>query len=322
MEIEPIFSIGTFMVTPYSLAAAAACLAAVCVFYLCGKKQKLTEKTLDLTALLGILLGIFLGHFLYAAVKLRTYLADEGAAFLFTPWRGGFMFFGVIAGAALAAAVSASGKDAFRKTLNSLTPALTLLIAALRFIEPLCGQGCGEDTEIAFFPLSYAMDPEWPDERSAAIFFWAGLYGLICFIVLFRYLRKRPDGLKTAQLGLILYCAGEILLESLRRDQVIKWSFVRVNQLISAVILALFVLYALTTRRLKTKKAIGFTSAIAVLIGGCIALEFAVDKPLHLGDKLIYFADWVVYTLLGICGALMGLLAWNSIKESNTAQRN
>ena len=315
MVAEPLLSLGAFTVTAYSLAAALGCLISVCLYLFLARRVGLNGNTAEKTALLAIPLGIFFGHFLYVIVKFRGFLEDEGFLFLFAPWRGGFMFLGALIGAALAAFLGASSREERRKSLNCLAPALTLFIAIMRFIEPLCGQGNGEDTEIGFFPLSYAADPEWPQFRSAAIFFWAGLYGIVCCVILLNYLRRHQDGLKTAELALILYCSGEILLESLRRDQVIKWSFVRVSQLFCAIILVLPVLWKVLAERFKNKKAVWSLIAMAVLIGGCIALEFSVDKPLILGDNVIYFTDWLTYGLLGLCGTLMGVIAWKNLRE-------
>ena len=315
MDVEPLLTAGPFTVTAYSLAAAAGCLISVCLYLLLARRYGPDRDTAERTALFAIPLGIFAGHFLYALVKLRSFLEDEGILFLLTPWRGGFMFLGTLLGVCLATFLGARDREGVKKSLNCLAPALTFLIAVMRFIEPLCGQGNGEDTEIAFFPLSYAADPEWPQFRSAAIFFWAGLYGIVCCLILLMYIRKNPEGLRTAKLGLVLYCAGEILLESLRRDQVIKWSFVRVSQLFCAIILVLPVIWAVIKGRYKGKKAVLSILAMAVLIGGCVALEFSVDKPLILGDNVIYFTDWLTYGLLGLCGALMGTIAWRSVRD-------
>ena len=310
MSMTDIAVFGPFHITPYSLAAAAAVIAALCLFYFSGKKIGLNDRILDKTALLVLPLGVFMGHFLYVAVKIKGFIREEGILFLVTPWRGGFMFFGVLLGVVLAVFIVCRDRREIKQLLGCLAPAMLLLIALFRFLEPLCGQGYGEDTEIMFFPLSYAIDPDWPKFRSAAIFFWAGLYGLCCCGVVTYYLLKHPSSFQAAKLGLILYCAGEILLESLRRDQVIKWSFVRVSQLISAVILALFVLYAVFKKRYTPKQAVLAILAMAALIGACVALEFSVDKPLILGSIYYYFTDWQTYSLLGLCGLLMGLLAW------------
>ncbi len=311
-EIFRIFEWGPFIVSWYSLAAMAATALAVGLLLTGCRRKGLSVHTAEKTAVCSVVLGVFLGHFLFCSAKGRFILMEFGWTMWLTPWRGGMMFWGVVLGAVLAVFLTVPRKDRLRM-MDCLAPALTLLIALMRFAEPLCGQGKGNDSTICFFPVSYIVNPRWPDEWSYAVFFWAGLYGLICLIALLRRFGTRKTGW-TGLLGLILYCAGETVLESVRRDRVVTWTFVRVSQLTGVVILCLIVLYAIFTKKVTGRSIPRAVLSMAVLVGGCIALEFAVDKPLILSSEIkIYFAEWLVYLLLALCGTLMGLIAWSSI---------
>ena len=111
------------------------------------------------------------------------------------------------------------------------------------------------------------------------------------------------------KLFVILYCASQILLESLRRDQFLRWLFVRVSQLTAVLVLTGFMVYALVKwlknrekYQLKSGTLVSCWVLYTVLAGVCIGLEFAVDKS-------AYLPVWACYSLMAVCVAGMGLCA-------------
>ena len=259
-------------------------------------------------------LSVFCGHLLYCAALPFEVVPDYGWLFFLEPWRGGYMFYGCALGASLAVLLTGR-KDG--RLWDLLAVSLLAVLACVRFAEPLDGQGQGIDLEsgspFCFFPVAYA-NPEWPDEWNLAVFFWEGVYALLVLVVTLVRLKKRAPG-QSALTALILYAAGQVIFESLRRDQVVRWLFVRVSQLISALILAAVVIIAIV-RGLRGRKGALLMSLILLFIGGVIALEFAVEKPLALpGGTLVYFSLPVTYSLIALCAAGMGAAAMAAAKS-------
>ena len=77
---------------------------------------------------------------------------------------------------------------------------------------------------------------------------------------------------------MVLFCAFQILFESLREDEVISFGFVRAGQLLCAITLFALMACGLFRRGgLKGKKIVSFI-AYFLLIGVIVGMEFAIDK--------------------------------------------
>ena len=312
---DPLFTVFGFDVRPFPACVCLGALAASALFlWLCGKR-KIGERG-EKCLMLAIPLAVFCGHLLNCLVLPTELVPDFGWQIFLSPWVGGYMFYGAAAG--VCAAVLLLGKDQRRVLFDLAAPALLVLIMCVRFAEPLDGQGNGipvDDPSVpwCFFPIAWP-DPEWPDEWNLAVFFWEGVYALLVLVVTLVRLKKRAPG-QSALTALILYAAGQVIFESLRRDQVVRWLFVRVSQLISALILAAVVIIAIV-RGLRGRRGVLLMSLTLLFIGGVIALEFAVEKPLALpGGTLVYFSLPVTYSLIALCAAGMGAAAMAAAKS-------
>ena len=85
-----------------------------------------------------------------------------------------------------------------------------------------------------FFPL--AVVNEW-EEWYFAVFMLEGIVGLVILALLMTRGRHLTDGYR-ARMFLILYSAAQVFLEALRRDNFLRVIiFVRVSQVVSAVVL-------------------------------------------------------------------------------------
>ena len=306
---DPLFTVFGLEVQPFSLCACAAAFAAVSLFLCLGAKRNYPRYALEKCALAAVPLAVFCGHLLFCVVLWNDVIPSYGWRILTEPRQGGFMFYGAAAGAA--GAVFFAGRR-YRKPFFDLT-ALSLLtvILCLRFAEPLDGQGHGINVDdfpaVHFFPVAFP-NPEWPDEWNLAVFFWEGLYALGVLVFLLLTLKKRAPG-DTALTALILYAAGQVIFESLRRDEVVRWLFVRVSQLISALILASVVILAIV-RGARGRRGAVLMGLTLLFIGAIIALEFAVEKPLLLpGHEPIYFSLPLTYSLITLCAFGLGAVA-------------
>lgn len=323
---EPLFTLFGLSVTKYALCVFASATAGALLFFYRSAKRSIAARASELFVIFAIPLSVLLGHLMYYLTSISQMLdasEDYSALFLLSPLSGGFLFFGVFLGIALAAL--AAGKITRTKPsriLDAVCPALFLLIALCRLSEPFdvvggMGQGWGLQTEsenLCFFPLAFMPNAEY-EEWYYSIFLLEGLYALLMCILTALDKKNRPDG-QLLLLCIILYCASQVLFETLRRDEVVKWLFVRVSQLMSVISLALVLLYGtIKNGSQNRKKYVLFWTAFILLTGLCIAIEFTVDKPIPIGDELYFLPYWLTYSIIGLSAAGMGAISWHAAKQ-------
>jgi len=266
------------------------------------------------TMVLGTLLGLVGARLLYVTVRIRWFL-EIGLENLAWPvsemhnyWGDaqGFGLWGAVAGVALAAwIIGRKGTPSCARLLDAMAPSAALIIGLCRFGEFLIGEGLGpwvEEESLCFFPL--AIRDEWGSGQYA-VFLLEGLTALVIFAVLLTRGRKYAGGDK-ARFFLILFSSTQILLEALRRDSFLSWQFMRVSQLICALVLLGLLVAALLRRRKMQPRVPGNREVwicgilFAAAVAGVVVLEFAVDKSPTL-------PVWAAYIMEGICCAVMGV---------------
>ena len=242
--------------TPYAWSVWIGCVLALAVFLLEGKRRKVKPAALACTAGLGIVLGLLCARLFYVLARLELFL-DIGLENFFRAadedlmsWGSakGAAFWGAAGGVSLAALLSGKiTKERVSALLDALAPAAALAIAVSRFGEYSIGEGIGPEVEsesLQFFPL--AVMNEW-EEWNYALFLLEGLAGLVIFVLLITRGRGLKDGYR-ARMFLILYSSSQIVLEALRRDNFLRWLFVRVSQVTCAVVLLGLIVAAIVRR--------------------------------------------------------------------------
>ncbi len=310
-----LFTLGSLAVTPFSVAVCiAAIVGCIVLLFLAGAKNINKSITFSLMPL-TVLLGVLCGHMLYAVMRVMIYPLDyeHPLAFILNPGVGGYMFFGVLAGAALSCLiVSSAGRIRFYDLMSVIFPALLITLAVIRFAEPLCMLGKGPEMEGGFFPVSYAPEADYPDDRYIPAFFYAGLYTLLIGTWCIHSLRKKDGNKHSALFFFVLYLSGQMFFEVFRQDEYVNETslitFVRLNQLIAAILLGVCLVYAVI--KCKTNATASFIIlrciVFAISVGACVGLQFLFDKPLPLMGETIWFSDWLVYILLAFSAAGMG----------------
>lgn len=243
--------------------------------YRCRKADIGMHKIMLATVLVPFM-ALFFSHFLYCLVDIESALYGHSIGYLFAFWEQGGMLYGGIIGAGLALwAVGGRGAGVL---FEAYAPSGAWMIAAIRICEGLMGQGYGEyameETLFCRFPFM-VFDPYY-ETWAWAVFLLEAAVALVLFLcVLFQKSDWPGDG---ALWMIGLYASVQIVLESLRRDEYLRWGFVRIEELFSAVaILAVLLCYARRTRgRHKRSKAHCFV-VFACMTALCILLEFAVE---------------------------------------------
>lgn len=305
MNPSVLFSVGAFPVTPFSLALALSVAAGLFVLFVFHKQWRQSLDALSLFSLLAIPFAWIGARLYYCLARLTLYI-EIGLENIFKVQEGGFAIWGAILGVVLAALLVAkiTGQRpvAF---LDSIAPAGALTLALGRLAEGLSGEGYGpmvENIKFAFFPL--AISNEW-GEWYFAIFVLEALTALILFAFLIRSNRKNG---RSAHLFFIVYCTTQILYESLRRDSMLRWLFVRVSQLNAALVLGGMMSYFLHQwkKHAKDKRKPGKYLALRwigflLCLAGIILCEFAVDKSASLSVGMSYLLMSLFTLGAGIC---------------------
>ena len=199
-------------------------------------------------------------------------------------WEGGFMLYGAVLGALLAAGLLARRCGAgVTATLDELAVPGLLAVAVCRLGEGLTGEGVGAWVEsAALMRFPFAVQNEF-GEWQLAVFVLEAAAALLIALAVLRVQAGQGERITTA---LLLYACCQVVLESLRMDSCLKIGFVRVSQVISAVvILGVTVLRAQRAggRPLVIRRAAGL-GVCAALVGG---VEWALDKT-PVSNVLLY----------------------------------
>ena len=326
-----VFALGPLSVRVYGLCLAAGCLAALCWLFFRARRSLGEEKLLSFS-LLALPLGFLLGRLGLCLVSQGWHLFRENYFFNFS--RGGFMLYGALAGVVLAARLVCQGKGETGRLLDALAAPGMLLIAVCRFAEGIIGVGYGRNMEewfdpwgeFTFLPLEDPTPllrfpfgiPDYYGDYHFSIFLLEGLAAVIFLLILARKRTETPGALFL--LGLILYAGAQTTLESLRADSLPKWGFVRVNQLLSGVTLALAL--GLCTRQLrKAGKPFpaGAWIAFAACLGMILAMEFALEKKILFLQWMRMDLCYLVMALSSLGLILTGFRLWRSSFRSPAA---
>ncbi len=313
MEMKHVlFSVLGMPVTLYALCVVIAL--ALGLLLLCWEQKKhcLRADTAEIFALLALPLGLIGARLFYCLSRLTLYL-EMGLINVLRLWDGGYALWGAVGGAVLAAILTARiTRQSAVKLLDALSAPAALVIALCRFAELSNGEGIGMEVSSAVFQrFPFAVfDADWE------VWFWAicVLEGVVALAITGILLGRRAamPGEK-AKLFFILYCSSQILLESLRRDQFLRWLFVRVSQLTAVLVLGGLMFYALyrwvkapADQRLPKRQLIGNWVLFLAGVGVCIAMEFAVDKA-------AFMPVWLCYTIMAVCCGVFGCTSYRLI---------
>jgi steroid 5-alpha reductase family enzyme len=113
------------------------------------------------------------------------------------------------------------------------------------------------------------------------------------FVILMLMLPRRGKDGNLAIRFLILFGAASIITESLRYDRFLSITFVGLQQVAAAVMLALGIALAVRrSNRPKSALAIAALISIVLMIGIVIGLEFALDRTTW--NKFLLYAAMII----------------------------
>jgi len=278
-----------------------------------ARRKGLAPRTIWIFGIAAIPLGIWGGHWFYCAVRAMDLFPEYGVGILMSPWKGGFGLGGVLGGCALSAYCAAKWtKQKPMVVMDALAPIAPLMIALSRLGEGLDGAGYGsyiEHEALRFFPIGIK---NIYDEYFFSLFALEALVGLCLYPALLRLEKRKPLREGNIFLAfLVLFGAAQVILESLRRDQYLRWGFVRVGQL-TALLMIVIAMAVFTIRILRLRGKVGRLVVDWALVLFCtsvgVAMEFAFDK--------VYFLpNWLGYILMGMALTGMAALAFSQMRR-------
>lgn len=182
------------------------------------KRTGVAANTVLWFALLALPLGALLGRLVFCLNPWGTVdLGQKGFLYLFRMDQGGIGLAGVAVGAALAGLFTRLiTKERFVRLMDTVLPGLLILLAFERFGEGATENGTGLNVESeilqGFFPL---VRPGLYGDPVLAVNLYAALTALTAGLCT-QFLRA-PLG-RAAGLGVIITACGQIIWESIRRD--------------------------------------------------------------------------------------------------------
>lgn len=291
------FEIGVPNALWSSLMLAIGAVLALLLGWLRGRKSGICPKRLLLcTALLPVLTAFF-SHLCYCLVCVAEVAYSQTIGYWFAFWQNGQMMYGGILGTVIALAIT-GGKDRFRM-MDAYAPSAALMIAFARVAEGFSGQGYGEywygeSDFFCRFPFM-AYDPYY-ESWAWSLFMAGAVIAAVLFVVL---LNRKPAFAGDHMLTLLgLYASAQVVLESLRRDEFLRWGFIRSEELLSAVvILMVLILYWVHSSGAKAvQKAVCMALFVAMVVF-CLLLEFATEGRIPF---LVFLDVWHCYALMAV----------------------
>ena len=256
-----------------------------------GVIYKADHLDLVLAAIPAALVGARLA---YCLSRFSFYFVEMGPLSVLRVWEGGCMLYGAALGALLAAAFVAKRRGAsVPATLDELAAPGMLAVMICRLGEWGTGEGVGawiENEALMRFPFAVMNEYE---EWQLAVFLFEAIAALVILLALLRM--KRASGEKILS-ALLWYACCQVMLESMRMDSCLKIGFVRISQVISAlVILGVTCLRAHRAggRQLALRRGLPVAACVAA-VGG---IEWALDKT-PVSNILLYAA------MLALCAFL------------------
>ncbi len=227
------------------------------------------------------------------------------------PWQGGHSMLGALLGACAGCLLAARLLRADKKALlDALCPALLLFVCVARLGEYFTSLGVGAPLMDA--PESFLIERGEYDAYLRVYIFEAFLALALFFASLSR--RKARAGERFLA-TVVWFCASQVLMESLRFDRHMRFSFVSASQVGYMLALGVALAYlAIRALRDGGGRALAFTTLAAFPAAALalITLEFALDR-----SSLSKLALYAVYTAILAALALAGAALQRKWRETH-----
>lgn len=286
--------LSVFPVSPYGTLAAIGLILWIIFSLNCTKimKRRVENRvsysgTLSLFAF-SVPIGLICARILWCISDYQTYLSNPKT--IFCIWEGGLSLWGFLLGFWLSVhLLSKRFGISGAYSLDVFSPGMLLFVAILRISEVFTGQGIGRIITYDFLVNPFTAVYDSYNEAHFAVYRFEALYAFFLFAVVLIRFNRLPRSMKRSRGDLWRFAVGgyamaQIVFESMRDDDYMRFGFVRVSQAISILILLIFAFYYIhrlrKAHRLKAHAVwmVPLTLAAAALV---IVEEFRVDAALY-----------------------------------------
>ena len=302
--------------TGFALVMAGAAIAALLLMLLMKKKTGIKTQSAFIFGALAVPLCVLIGRAGFWICNIE-WQKKIGASFLDFLGSGySYMLYGAVIGGFAAAFISSKiTGQAFGRIADAAAAPAALLIAAGRFAEYLIEAGFGSSVEEWFDPFEDWSMIAWENPEPICRFPFAvqnyygtwrfsinlleGLAAIVFLVVLLRMKKRKTGG--AASLLLLMYASCQILFESMRKDEVIIWGFVKANQLISALLVLGILIFSWLKlpKQQRSKRELTFRLVMLFLAAGIVMLmEFALDQKVSF---LMWMRADLNYIVMAAC---------------------
>jgi len=299
-----LFSLGTLEVYLHHIVLWAGIILCLFLGLTMLRRQGFSSRAAACFLPLALLFGFFFSHLCYGLLRIEYALYDQSLLWLFMFWKNGSMLYGGMLGVMLAALLSARlSKVSALRLMDTVAPAGALMIAFIRLAEGLSGSFFGdyleEEAAFSFFP--FAVYDAYYEGWVEAVFMGGVAVALVLFV--FLLVRKSAfDGDRTLLL-VGLYAAAQVVLESMRFDDFLRWGFIRCSQVFSAVVMVIVLLcYCRRCAGAWKKQRVALWITYVVCAALVLVLEFAVDGKI---DMLLFLTPVHCHVIMAVVCAVM-----------------
>ena len=269
------------------------------------RKNSREQQAAALTALLALPLGLILARLMYVFLD-PTFRPLMNISNILNITTGGLSMFGALIGAALAACIAARlTRVPAARMLDVTAAALLAFLIPARLGEGYTALGVSRPLTTQWLADSFLARQDDYDAYLRTYLLEA-VIALILLVILLRFLHRKPRHGRAFAMACLLFGITQTLMESLRYDGHMRFSFIGVQQVL-AVTLFCLVLIVLAIRLLKANQprllAVLSLIAVPLSVAGGVGVEFLIDRS-EMG-KLISYA---LYLLVLAIPAALGIL--------------
>lgn len=301
------FSIFGTRAYAYGTALMLGCWLFAAVLLWLSRKDKALRQAAAYTCLLALPLGLLLARLLYAfgdpafapLMNLKNLLAFDA---------GGYAMFGALVGVVLAAILSARlTRQPIAPLLDLVAPALMAFIIPARLGEGFTALGISRPLTTQGIADSFlAVRDDY--DAYLRTYLLEALIALVILIVLIKALQKKHKPGRVFALGCLLYGISQTLMESLRYDGHLRHSFIGIQQVLSAVLFSVVILW-LAIRLIRRRQGPALVPILSLVLlplvlVAIVGTEFLVDRS-QMGKLLSYGLYLLVLVLPLASGILL-----------------
>lgn len=316
------------------LCAAIGVLALYAAMLLLGKKRGIDPASVSILTIAATVCGLVMARVFYCLVNLSDFIeAYENPWLMLRFFDGGLSVAGLLCGMLLALPLAAAitGKKS-SELADILCVPMGILFCALYLGQQDTGLGIGEIVEenavTGMFPWLFLCERMGVNvEYRMLVYLYQAIASLVIVLIMVPlYLgAQRKQGFRSGECALVslaLYGAAMIVMESLRDDGHMLIIFLRIGQ----VVAALLVLIALIVFSKRLRKQAGRTTALCwlarvvavLLVVGIVVLEFALDGRLAVLDASNGFY-YAVMILLCMVAAVTVMALHSAVRKARAA---